>query len=77
VSSPLRLVQVDGRQIGVEDAGPHGLADTAAPPDHSRWPADRIPKVTAHFPAEEDHTNVEEKNRGAAIAWVLAHMERG
>lgn len=52
----------------------HGLDDTAAPPDHSRWLADHIPHVTAHFPAGEDHTNVEENNRGAAIAWVLAHM---
>jgi pimeloyl-ACP methyl ester carboxylesterase len=52
----------------------HGLADAAAPADHSRWLAARIPNATAHFPADEDHTNVEENNRGAAISWVLAHI---
>lgn len=52
----------------------HGLADTAAPAAHSRWLADHIPHVTARFPAGEDHTNVEENNRAAAIAWVRAHI---
>jgi pimeloyl-ACP methyl ester carboxylesterase len=52
----------------------HGLADTSAPPAHSRWLAERIPHVTAHFPAGEDHTNVEENNRSAAIAWVRSHI---
>ena len=52
----------------------HGLRDTAAPPGHSRWLAGRIPHATAHFPADQDHTNVEEDNRGAAIAWVRSHM---
>ena len=52
----------------------HGLQDTAAPPAYSRWLADRIPHATAHFPADQDHTNVEENNRSAAIAWVRNHM---
>ena len=52
----------------------HGLRDTAAPPAHSRWLAARIPHATAHFPADQDHTNIEENNRSAAIAWVLTHM---
>jgi pimeloyl-ACP methyl ester carboxylesterase len=52
----------------------HGLRDTAAPPAHSRWLADHIPNATAHFPADQDHTNVEENNRSAAIAWVRTHM---
>jgi pimeloyl-ACP methyl ester carboxylesterase len=52
----------------------HGLRDTAAPPGHSRWLADHIPHATAHFPADQDHTNVEENNRGAAIAWARSHM---
>ena len=33
-----------------------------------------IPHATAHFPADQDHTNVEENNRSAAIAWVHSHM---
>jgi pimeloyl-ACP methyl ester carboxylesterase len=53
----------------------HGRQDTAAPPAHSRWLAARIPHATAHFPADQDHTNVEEDNRGAAIAWVRSHMK--
>ncbi len=52
----------------------HGLQDTTPPPAHSRWLADHIPHATAHFPAGQDHTNVEENNRRAAIAWVRSHM---
>jgi pimeloyl-ACP methyl ester carboxylesterase len=52
----------------------HGLRDTAAPPSHSRWLAARIPHAIAHFPADEDHTNIEENNRSAAIAWVRSHI---
>ena len=52
----------------------HGLQDTTPPPAHSRWLAERIPHVTAHFPAGEDHTNVEENNRSAAITWVRRHL---
>ena len=52
----------------------HGLRDAAVPPGHSRWLAGRIPHATAHFPADQDHTNVEENNRSAAIAWVRSHM---
>jgi pimeloyl-ACP methyl ester carboxylesterase len=52
----------------------HGLQDTVAPPAHSRWLAGHIPRATAHFPADQDHTNVEENNRSAAIAWVRCHI---
>ena len=52
----------------------HGLRDTAAPPAHSRWLAARMPHATAHFPADQDHTNIEENNRSAAIAWIRTHM---
>jgi pimeloyl-ACP methyl ester carboxylesterase len=52
----------------------HGERDTAAPPAHSRWLATHIPHATAHFPADEDHTNIEENNRSAAMAWVRGHM---
>ncbi|HEY3955732.1 MAG TPA: hypothetical protein VGM53_20370 [Streptosporangiaceae bacterium] len=47
----------------------HGLKDFL-PVTHARWLADRIPHVTTHFPADEDHTNVEDNNRGAAYAWL-------
>jgi pimeloyl-ACP methyl ester carboxylesterase len=52
----------------------HGLQDTSPPPAHSRWIAARIPHVTAHFPAEQDHTNVEENNRAAAFTWTRQHI---
>jgi pimeloyl-ACP methyl ester carboxylesterase len=48
----------------------HGLADTRCPPGHSRWLAARVQRITAHFPAHEDHTNIEENNRGAAYTWL-------
>lgn len=51
----------------------HGLRDTSPPAAHSRWLAARIPDVTAHYPATEDHSNVEENNRAAAIAWIRSH----
>ena len=51
----------------------HGLRDTSPPAAHSRWLATRIPEVTAHYPATEDHSNVEENNRAAAIAWIRSH----
>lgn len=47
----------------------HGLRDFL-PVAHARWLADRIPHVTTHFPADEDHTNIEENNRAAAYAWL-------
>jgi hypothetical protein len=34
------------------------------------WLADRIPNVTTHFPADQDHTNVEDNNQAAAFAWL-------
>jgi pimeloyl-ACP methyl ester carboxylesterase len=48
----------------------HGLADQRCPPGHGRWLAGKIPGVTAHFPADDDHTNVERNNRSAAYAWI-------
>jgi pimeloyl-ACP methyl ester carboxylesterase len=51
----------------------HGLADVSPPPAHSRWLAEHIPNAIAHFPVDQDHTNVEEDNRAAAIAWVTGH----
>jgi len=49
----------------------HGLADTRCPPGHGRWFAEHIPQITAHFPADEDHTNIEENNRVAGYQWIL------
>jgi pimeloyl-ACP methyl ester carboxylesterase len=50
----------------------HGMQDFV-PVAHARWLADRIPDVTTHFPADEDHTNIEENNRAAAFGWLTAH----
>ncbi len=52
----------------------HGLADTRCPPSHSRWLAERIPRIVTHFPEHEDHTNVEDNNRSAAFAWIRDHI---
>jgi hypothetical protein len=30
--------------------------------------------VTTHFPAAEDHTNIEHNNRAAALAWLAARV---
>lgn len=51
----------------------HGMQDFL-PLAHARWLADRVPHVTAHFPAGQDHTNVEDSNRAAAFAWLTAHI---
>jgi pimeloyl-ACP methyl ester carboxylesterase len=51
----------------------HGLQDFL-PVAHARWLADRIPHVTAHFPADEDHSNIEDNNRAAAYAWLKDHL---
>jgi len=48
----------------------HGLKDTTPPPAHSRWLAQQIPRVTARFPSDQDHANVEEDNRSIALAWL-------
>ncbi len=53
----------------------HGLADKRCPPSHGRWLAARIPHVAAHFPADDDHTNVEERNRGGAYTWIRSHVQ--
>ncbi len=50
----------------------HGMKDFI-PLAHARWLAERIPRVTTHFPADEDHTNIEENNRSAAYAWLQAY----
>jgi pimeloyl-ACP methyl ester carboxylesterase len=55
----------------------HGLKDTTPPPAHSRWLAQQIPLVTAHFPSDQDHTNVEEDNRGTALAWLTQRGSSG
>jgi pimeloyl-ACP methyl ester carboxylesterase len=47
----------------------HGRQDFL-PLSHARWLADRIPSVTTHFPADHDHTNVEDNNQAAAFAWL-------
>lgn len=52
----------------------HGLRDTRCPPAHSRWLATRIPHVTAHFPEDDDHTNVEDDHRQAAYAWLRQQL---
>ena len=52
----------------------HGLADTRCPPGHGRWLAERIPRVIAHFPEDQDHTNIEENNRDAAYAWLQSQV---
>jgi pimeloyl-ACP methyl ester carboxylesterase len=51
----------------------HGLKDFV-PVAHARWIAERIPTVATHFPADEDHTNIEENNRAAAYAWLRAYV---
>ena len=43
------------------------------PVARARWLADRIPDVTTCFPADEDHTNIEDNNGAAALAWLIAH----
>jgi pimeloyl-ACP methyl ester carboxylesterase len=50
----------------------HGLADKRCPPGHGRWLAAQIPGVEAHFPADDDHTNIEENRRPAGYAWIRA-----
>src|SRR5215813_14091728 len=42
----------------------HGLADKRCPPSHGRWLAKQILHVAAHFPADDDHTNIEEPTAG-------------
>lgn len=52
----------------------HGLADQRCPPGHGRWIARQIPRITAHFPEDEDHTTIEEHNRAAAYRWILSQV---
>jgi pimeloyl-ACP methyl ester carboxylesterase len=54
----------------------HGMQDFL-PIAHARWLADRIPNVTTHFPADQDHTNVEGNNQAAAFAWLTTHLLPG
>jgi pimeloyl-ACP methyl ester carboxylesterase len=53
----------------------HGERDTRCPPAHSRWLAGRIPDVTAHFPATQDHTDIEDDNRPVAYAWLRGQLD--
>ena len=52
----------------------HGLADKRCPPSHGRWIAAQIPRISAHFPEGDDHTNIEENNRAAAYSWILSQI---
>jgi pimeloyl-ACP methyl ester carboxylesterase len=47
-----------------------GLRDEAVPAAHARWLAAALPRVELRLSAAEDHTNVEENNRGQALAWL-------
>jgi pimeloyl-ACP methyl ester carboxylesterase len=53
----------------------HGLGDQRCPPAHGRWLADHIPHVTARFPEDEDHTNIEENNRSASYRWIRDQIQ--
>jgi len=75
VSSTLASASVPGHlQNTAATAQRMRLLHTCSPPGHSRWLAAHIPHATAHFPAGQDHTNLEENNRSVAIAWVCSHM---
>ena len=50
----------------------HGTRDFL-PVSHARWLAARIPNVTTRFPADEDHSNIEDNNRAAAFSWLAAY----
>ncbi len=52
----------------------HGVADKRCPPSHGRWLAERIPHIIAHFPEDEDHTNIEENNRADGYTWVRSQI---
>jgi pimeloyl-ACP methyl ester carboxylesterase len=54
----------------------HGLSDKRCPPAHGRWLADHIPHVTARFPEDEDHTNIEENNRSASYRWIRDQIRK-
>jgi pimeloyl-ACP methyl ester carboxylesterase len=52
----------------------HGEHDTSAPPAHGHWLADRIPLVDAHFPDNDDHTNIEANHEDAAYSWLRRRL---
>jgi pimeloyl-ACP methyl ester carboxylesterase len=54
----------------------HGLQDFV-PVAHARWLAGRIPNVITHYPADEDHSDIEERNRAAAYAWLQTCLNDG
>jgi hypothetical protein len=60
----------EGRLPGSGEPGRYAGGDEGWWED---WSASFL-HATAHFPADEDHTNIEENNRSAAIAWVRDHM---
>ena len=53
----------------------HRLADTRCPPGHSRWLAERIPHITAHFPEQEDHQHRGQQPRRRLRMAPLARPE--
>jgi len=72
-----RIVPAVGFRPGLHPGAGRLVARAArhrSPPGHSRWLAAHIPHATAHFPADQNHANIEENNRSAAIAWVRSHI---
>lgn len=51
----------------------HGELDTSVSPAHGHWLAAHIPGVDAHFPASDDHTNIEAHHRSEAYNWLRQH----
>lgn len=50
----------------------HGERDRAAPPDHGRWLAERIPTVEANFLPDADHTDIEAIALPHAYQWLTS-----
>ncbi len=51
----------------------HGEADKAVPPAFGHWLADRIPRVDAHFPADDDHGSIHDAHLAEAYEWLRRH----
>jgi pimeloyl-ACP methyl ester carboxylesterase len=60
----------DPTTIGVPVQLWHGLADRAVSPLHGRWLADHVPGVDAHFPDDDDHTDVEANHQADGYSWL-------
>lgn len=52
----------------------HGARDASVPVAHGRWLADRVPGIEAHFPEDEDHTNIEANHRCQAYEWLKRYV---